>query len=129
MSRVLTSPMLADHVNVLRRPQSINGYGEVVIGPVETFQRVVAVVTMASPDDLERLDDNQRMGRNISVVTNFAAQGPAPGFQPDEITWPISNGDTYVVKAVDPYPQFGPGFVQVIAGSIDSIDQPQSEMI
>ena len=60
------------------------------------------------------------MGRNLSIVTAFALQGPSPNFLPDRVVW---NGDTYVVKWIDPYKRYGAGgFVQAIIGSIDSQD-------
>jgi len=123
VDEVTLDPIFTDWIVVKRRPVTINQYGENVIGPVvET--RVAAVVTVAHGNDLDRLDDNQRMGRNLSIVIRHPLRGPAPGYQPDTIRW---QGDDYVVKTVDPYPQFGAGFVQAIAGSIDSLDQPQTE--
>jgi hypothetical protein len=119
-SEVVLDPMLAHTFNVNRRVQVVNNFGQVSYNTQTTYN-VPGVVTAAGPNDLERLDDNQRMGRNLVIVTAFRLRGPAPGYQPDTIVW---GGDTFVVKTVDPYPQFGSGFVQVIAGSIDSQDQP-----
>lgn len=120
VSDVLLDPSLADRFVVKRRPTGTNSHGRVETQP-EIIPRVLGVVTVASPTDLERLDDNQRMGRNLSVVTKFRLRGPAQGFQPDIVLW---YGNDYVVKDVQPYPQYGAGFIQAIVGSMDSMDNP-----
>lgn len=126
LSRVILSTTLADKVSVIRRVQLIGETGRVLKDYAQrVFPRVGGVVTMAGPDDLDRLEDHQRMGRVISFVTTFGVQGPATlvgkQWSPDYLVW---QGDTYLTLNVDPYPQFGPGFVQVLAGSIDSVDLP-----
>lgn len=120
VSEVLTDPMLAEKVTVIRRVQAISDKGRTVVTPTE-HKNVVAVVTAAHPNDLERLDDNQRTGRHLSVITKFALRATSPGYQPDIVVW---RGDSYLVKALDPYPQYGAGFVQAIVGSLDSQDRP-----
>lgn len=120
VSDVLLDPDLADRFTVKRRPAGTNAHGRVETTP-EIIPRVLGVVTAASPTDLERLDDNQRMGRNLSVVTKFRLRGPATGYQPDIVLW---YGNDYVVKDVQPYPQYGAGFIQAIVGSMDSMDNP-----
>lgn len=117
-SECVLDPMLADTFAVNRRTEIIDDFGQVNMTTRTTYN-VPGIVTAAGPNDLERLDDNQRMGRHLVIVTAFRLRGPAPGYQPDTIAW---RGDTFVVKTVDPYPQFGSGFVQVIAGSMDSED-------
>lgn len=120
VSDVLLDVDLADSFTVNRRKQTLD-HGRPIIAIETTFNNVYGIVTAAHPNDLDRLDDSQRMGRNLSVVTQFRLQGPAMGYQPDTVIW---KGDTYVVKSVDPYPQFGKGFVQAIVGSMDTLDQP-----
>ncbi len=122
VSEALTDPMLSDLFNVIRRPETIVK-GRSTVNPV-TIPNVSGVVAAAHGNDLDRLDDNQRMGRNLTIVTRFRLRGPTPGYQPDLIVW---KGDQYLVKLVDPYPQYGAGFVQAIVGSVDSIDQPVPE--
>jgi hypothetical protein len=74
---------------------------------------------MAGPDDLERLAEADIFGRVITVVSRYKIQGEVVGFKPDLITW---RGDNYLVKTLDPYPQFGDGWVQAICGSVDLVD-------
>lgn len=120
VSEILFDPVLAQSVTVYRRTETINTYGESVVTPVP-HTGVIGVITSASPNDLQRLDDNQRMGRNMCFVTNFRLQGPSPGKQADLVLWA---GDLFVVKWLDPYPLYGAGFVQCIIGSIDHVDLP-----
>lgn len=79
---------------------------------VQTQAPGVGVVTMASPSDLRRLPDSQTMERVISIVSTSPLQGPTPQRQPDIVIW---RGDGYIVQDVQPYPQYGIGFYQVLA--------------
>lgn len=123
VSDILLDPDIAGTFDVCRRVQVIGINGRAKARD-SWFRNVLGVVCIASPGDLERLDDNQRMGRNISIVTRFRLNGPAVNgrvdYQPDYILW---MGDHFIVKHLDPYPQYGNGFIQAIAGSVDSIDQ------
>lgn len=126
VTAVLLDPELAETVIVIRRPQVISGQGRVTIPEPRRFEGVVAVVTMAHPNDLERLDDNDRTGRVLCVITKFDLRATSPGFKPDLVVW---RGDSYVVKALDPYVQYGPGFVQALCGSQDAQDRPAGEVV
>lgn len=124
MSDALMDPDMNDKFNVIRRPETINPANGRSSTTPQTFKNISGVVTSAHGNDLERLDDADRMGRNISIVTSFALRGPSVDgsdqeYKPDLIVW---RGATYVVKALDPYPQFGAGFVQAIAGSVGVVD-------
>lgn len=120
-SFILLDPMIASRIKVLRYSEVVNAYGRSVETPPEEFYPVIGVLTMAGPNDLERLDDSQRMGRVISFVTKFGLRGPSSGGQPDRIVW---EGNEYLVHSLDPYPQYGSGFVQALAGSMDIMDTP-----
>ena len=125
VSDAILDPALSDSITVTQRPEVIDAHGRSTVPAPVVTNNVAAVVCAASPNDLERLPEEDRTGRNISVITQFRLGATRQGFKPDLITWPVGAGaDSYVVKSVDPYPQFGPGFVQVIAGSIDLQDQP-----
>jgi len=123
VSSALLDPYFATRVTVNRRAEAIDPNSGLSVITSTPNKNVPCVITSAGPNDLERLDDNQRMGRNLVVVTKFRLRGPSPGFQPDTITF---NGDTYVVKTVDPYSQYGQGFIQAIVGSMDLVDQSAS---
>lgn len=122
VSDVLLDPMFADKFTVTQRAQTIGTNGRVQVTST-VVNNVGGVICMAGPNDLQRLDDNQRMGRVISVVTKFRLRGPSKDgvieYQPDIITW---DGDLYVVRLVDKYNRYGAGFLEALAGSIKSID-------
>lgn len=113
MSRVVRSRHFNDSFDVVKRTTTLVK-GRTVVSPT-TITGVKGVVTNASPNDLERLPDVQRMDHHISIVTEYVLQGALAGRQPDLVVW---RGNTYQVNSVDPYPQFGPGFYQVLAGSV-----------
>lgn len=114
----LLDPDFTDQVVVTRRRDVIGSNGRTT--PMKVFKKAIyATVTMANSAQLERVPDDQRTSRVISVVTNFPMQGETLGKQPDTLTW---LGDTYIISAIDYYPQFGPGFVEAICTSIDLAD-------
>jgi hypothetical protein len=73
----------------------------------------------SSPNDLQRVPDYQYMNKAITIYTQCALQGPAPGYQPDEILW---HGSQFIVRALDDYSGYGNGWLMVIALSIDHVD-------
>jgi hypothetical protein len=118
VSNTVRSPMFADAIVVKRRPEVISSKGVSTVPTVVTTP-TLGVVTAANPNDLMRLEESDRTERTISIVSEFRLQATVKGFKPDIVVW---RGDNYVVKDVQPYPQFGPGFVQALAGSIDYQD-------
>lgn len=114
---------LLDEFAVIRRQEFVDSNGEAAVAR-ETLG-AVGVVTRASPDQLSRLPEADLAEAHICVVTEFRLRGPAREagdvqFKPDLIQW---QGSTFIVKQLDPYTNFGAGFVQAIAGSIDSVDE------
>lgn len=118
VSEALTDPLLGDLFVVRRKVETVNSKGRAVLTPTD-LPDIFGVITVAHPTDLERLPEEQRMGRHFSIVTRFQLLGPAPGKQPDTVVW---LGGEYLVQDVGPYPQYGQGFVQAIVGSTDMID-------
>jgi hypothetical protein len=123
-SVMLLDPQFTDRFSVVQRVQQINNFGEV--STVNTTSRdILGVVTPARPGDLRRVPEMQRGTRTIVIFTrarlNSAAQGCPPGTQrqPDLLVW---HGDNFMVIEVLPWTSFGPGWVRVIATSVDRID-------
>ena len=114
----LFDPDFTDTFTVNRRVESLSLKGRSTLTS-QLFPNVIGVVTAVSPSDLDRADGYQAMTRSISVVTQFRLRGEVVNEQPDIIIW---RGDNYVVKHIDPYPQFGQGFYQVEATSMDRVD-------
>ena len=117
VSDVLLCPEFTDNYVINRNQETIdnNGRSQVTTTQINSF----GVVTMASGQDLQRYPELQILERVISIVTKTRLQSAVTGYQPDVITW---RGDNYVVKAIDLYPQYGAGFYEVIAASIDLTD-------
>lgn len=114
---------LIDQFTVVRRRETVDSNGEAVIETDELD--ACGVVTRASPDDLVRLAEADLAESHITIVTQFQLRGPSrqngtEQFKPDYVLWA---GTTFIVKTVDPYGNFGSGFCQGVAGSVESIDQ------
>lgn len=120
VSSLLFDPDFADTFNVIRREEAVSDKGRNIL-TLSTIENVVGVVCAASPADLRRLPEAQTFDRVLSIVSKFAFFGACVGFQPDLVQW---RGDLYVVSSLDSYPQFGRGFTQILATSIDLQDLP-----
>ena len=123
-SDVLLDPDFTDNFTVNRREESVDANGR---SQVQSFaKQTFGVVTSAGPNDLARLEDADTYKRVITIVTKFRLRGETAdvagtNWKPDLIVW---RGDSFIVKEVDLYPQFGAGFVQAICASEDLVDQP-----
>lgn len=117
VSDVLLSPEFTDNYSIQRNVETVDIHGRSITTPTTTAS--FGVVTMASGADLKRYPELQMLERVLSIVTKTRLQSAVNGAQPDIIIW---RGDNYVVKALDPYPQYGQGFYQAIAASIDLMD-------
>jgi len=120
VTQILTDPDFADKFNVRRRAQTVDAHGRADANE-ELIVGVIGVVTAISPSDLDRQTDYDGMSRSISVVTKYFLRGETSGYQPDVVVW---RGSNYLVKHVDPYPHFGPGFMQAECSSMDKADPP-----
>lgn len=119
VSDALLETEMQDIIVVERRADTITDKGR--SNPVSQTFRQSAVVAPASPNDLERLPEQQHMRKTIVVITNFRLQGPSPGFQADVVNW---KGDRFVVTLVDDFSAYGQGFINAICTSMDYVDQP-----
>jgi hypothetical protein len=113
-----------DVVTILRRPLTIDqhGRGQATVKPLS----ITAVVTAASPADLQRLPEGEHMNKAISIYPTQEIQGPAIDeigtvTHPDQVLW---HGSLYVVRYLEDYSGYGRGFVHALATSMQSIDPP-----
>lgn len=124
LSVALTNPMTLDSFNVVRRPDAVNNFGESNSFGT-TFTNMRGVVSMASPNDIKKLPDDQRTLKAITIVTRFALRGVSrdgtQDYQPDLIVW---NRNNYIVANVEDYGRYGVGFIQVICTLYDSVSAP-----
>lgn len=122
-SILLSDPQFTDTISVVNRVQNIGANGRP--NPIDTqTDGVLAVVTPARPADLKRLPDDERGHRTIKIFTKFRLNSAAQTLtgvqrQPDYVLW---HNDTFIVKECLPWTSYGPGWVRIIATSIDSIE-------
>lgn len=109
--------------SVTRRKETISARGRSQVVPTTTTN-VSGTVCAASPSQLERVPEGDRMERHVSITTKFMLRGAskvgADVFKPDVVSY---NGVDFIVLDVQPYPEAGSGFVQAIAGSGDIVDE------
>ena len=118
-----------DDVTVVRQNSVVDQGGWVQV-TTRTFS-IKAVVTAASPNDLQRVPEEEYMNKAISVAAiadqnkdgSAVLQGPTDVTLPDELIW---HGSKFIVRSVDDYSNYGRGFIQVTAVSIQSVDPPPS---
>ena len=125
MSDALLDPMLLDYFAVIRRKESISDHGRAVIS-AQTLPRIFGNVNAASPNDLERLGDYQFQGAALSIVTRFKFYAESEtallqDYQPDLIYW---DSAYYIVKTLENYSRYGPGFVQAICIETTYVAEP-----
>jgi hypothetical protein len=121
VNRAIVSRYFAEQFQVIRRVETVGADGMAVLTPQATVT-ATGVVNMASPSQLQRIPESEQMQRTLSIVTGMRLTGAAPGLQPDIVVW---NGGNYIVQDVQPYVNYGPGFVEVLAGSNDyQVPQP-----
>lgn len=115
-------PELLDQFKYRRRTEEVDSNGEAVI--TSATLRGVGVICRAGQNDLERLPEFDAAKSYISVVTQTRLRGVSrqygTQFKPDLIEW---QGSIFQVETIEPYTHFGSGFVQAIAGSVDSVDE------
>ena len=127
VSDVLLDPVVAGEAfTVQRRIETVNNFGQSTIS-VETFPAVGAI-TPSGDNSLVRDEAYQTNAKSIQVLTAFRLRGAAKDgagnrYQPDLVLW---KGDSFVVRMVSDYSQYGAGFVQADCVSIDLLDQAPS---
>jgi hypothetical protein len=124
VSFAVTSAYLADSFSVLRRTQTVNGFGIASVAS-QTITPVYGVVAPSNENDLNRFPDLEVQSKAITVITSFALRGEAETegteFAPDIVVW---NNDNFLVRALDDWSQYAAGFILAICTSIDLVDQP-----
>jgi hypothetical protein len=111
-----------DQIVVIRRVATVGAKGRVTTK--DTPMSALAVVTAASPVDLQRVPEWGMMNKTISLYTPFRLQGPATDeagnvTHPDEILWCNS---LYIVNFLEDYSRYGRGFVHAVATSKHNVD-------
>lgn len=123
----LSNPYTLERFTVTRRSTSANLYGETTLTP-GSFPNCYGIITPSSPDDLDRLPEEESFKKAISISTNFALlgasdeEGQQEGFQPDLVLW---GGNTFIVRVVEDWSHYGPGWVHAICVLFDLLPAPE----
>jgi len=125
MKDALLAPEFLDTFQVIRRKQTIDSNGRVhLINSLPMLVR--GVVLPFTPDSLRREEDMQYQYKALEITTPFILRGPSTvenspnTYAPDIVIW---NNDQYLITALDDYSNYNPGYVKVIAVSMDYVDQ------
>jgi len=115
LSEVIEDAWLEDQFDVIRRLQTINGFGEPVESIFQTFSAVGGVVYPTGDNTLTRTEAFESQMDSIEIITRFAIRTAGVdtngrNFLPDIITW---DGKTYIPRQVNSYSRIGAGFWQV----------------
>jgi hypothetical protein len=113
-----------DDIVVIRRVATIDTRGRASTKDVSMSAQ--AVVTAASPNDLQRMPEWGMMNKAISLYSLFRIQGPATDeagnvTHPDEILW---RNSLFIVNFLEDYSGYGRGFVHAVAISKGNVDFP-----
>ena len=113
-----------DQIVVIRRVAFINNMGRVATQ--DKSMSALAVVTAASPVDLQRVPEWGMMNKAISIYTPFRLQGHAVDevgnvTHPDEVLWRKS---LFIINFLEDYSGYGRGFVHAVAVSKQNVDYP-----
>jgi hypothetical protein len=120
---LLDSAIAGEQFTIIRRMETVNNYGE----RTSASHHILAIgsITPTGENSLVREDGYQTQTKTIKVITGFLLRGPSnsqlgKSFDPDIIQW---RGDSYVVKTLNDYSQYGGGMIEADCGGIDYIDQ------
>jgi len=108
---------------VVRRKETVNTFGERTSG-IERFYPT-GQVTPTGNNSLTREEAYQFGAKSIQVITRFLLHHIATDrgrvrYDPDIVIW---RGDSFVVKSIDDYSEFGAGMIVAECASIDYVDQ------
>src|SRR5215467_2610829 len=96
-----------DQIVVIRRQAYVNNFGRVTTKDVS--YTALAVVTAASPVDLQRVPEWGLMHKTISIYTPFRLQGHATDeagnvTHPDDVLW---RNSLFIVNFLEDYSGYG----------------------
>jgi len=121
---VLSSPMLVDTFNVIRRTETVNNSGESVLGLTAT----VGVYGVVKPigDRLDRKADADSDQKDLRIFTKFALRGSArdgvpTDWKPDLVFW---QGNNFIVVNVIDWGRYGVGYIAAECNALELVSMP-----
>lgn len=129
---ILDGTVSGEEFMVIRRREIVGQTG-FRTNTVERFTSFGSI-TPTGDNSMVRDEAYAAQNKSIRVITKFLLRGPAKDTPPsgapvtrydaDIVVW---KGDSFIVKTLDDYSQFGGGFVEAECTSYDYVDQPPSE--
>lgn len=124
MKDALLAPEFLDYFEVIRKIQSVDSEG------IASFTNSLpfgarGIVVPFTPDSLRRETDMQYEYKALRITTPFILRGPSTTPNTNNINAPdiiIWNKDKFLVTALDDYSNYSPGYVIVVAVSLDYVD-------
>lgn len=110
-----------DTFSIIRRTEVVGNEGFPVVTPT-VIANQYGVITMASPNDLERMPEADVSTKAIVVVTQSRLQLESNGIKADLVQ--CMNGEYFQVVTVEDYSRYGVGYIFAIAKAIDYQDKP-----
>lgn len=121
---VLSSPMLVDTFNVIRRNETVNNSGESVLGLTAT----IGVYGVVKPigDRLDRKADADSDQKDLRIFTKFALRGSArdgvpTNWKPDLVFW---QGNNFIVVNVRDWGRYGVGYIAAECNALELVSMP-----
>jgi len=121
---VLSSPMLVDTFNVIRRVETENNSGLVSIAPTAT----IGVYGIVKPigDRLDRKADADSDQKDLRIFTKFALRGSArdgvpTDWKPDLVFW---QGNNFIVVNVRDWGRYGVGYIAAECNALELVSMP-----
>lgn len=109
-----------DTFSIIRRDENVGADGFASITILEEIP-AFGVITMASPNDLERLPEADVSTKAICIITQARLQLESAGKKADIVR--AMNGEAFQVVTVDDYSRYGVGYIFAIAKAIDYQDR------
>jgi len=121
---VLSSPMLVDTFNVIRRVETENNSGLVSLAPTAT----IGVYGVVKPigDRLDRKADDDSDQKDLRIFTKFALRGSArdgvpTDWKPDLVFW---QGNNFIVVNVRDWGRYGVGYIAAECNALELVSMP-----
>ena len=121
---VLSSPMLVDTFNVIRRTETVNNSGESILGLTAT----IGVYGVVKPigDRLDRKADDDSSQKDLRIFTKFALRGSArdgvpTDWKPDIVFW---QGNNFIVVNVRDWGRYGVGYIAAECNALELVSMP-----
>lgn len=119
---VLGSEVAGEWFRVVRRVQVVDEDG--ISSVTQVNYSAVGSIAPVGDNSLLREESFETMTKSIKVITTFRLRGPSnqgqQTYQPDIIIW---KGDSFVVRVLNDWSQYGVGMIEAECSSEDFIDQ------